>query len=249
MSEISGEQSNEPIEIINEPKEPLDEVELNVKKVIQDIHDNYHPQIYFLTATNAVGAGYTIREIYKKAYPNEPMPKFLFIDVSLARSEVVMEAAMGHEEDENDSFKKAVEETRKKLSRYNKDENISNGNIAVIDEYGAKGQGHSLATAEMAIKKAMDDSGFKGEVVGGGFGDYQRRFYAYLMRGKQAGEDFYKIRMVNNKMIKNPWEWEKNLPPMTERERARKNIKYLKELGIKIGEMIKKEEQEKVIKQ
>jgi hypothetical protein len=245
----SEEQPIEPVEIINERpnnkefEEPLNKVELNVKKVIQELHDNYHPVIYFLTTTSAVGAGYTIREIYRTAYPDERMPKMLFIDPS--------KAGELEKRGDNSLTINLSKETENKLLKYKEDKNIVNGNIALIDEWGSSGRGTSLSTAKVAIDMAMQKLGFMGKIVSGGFRDDDRSFYAYLIRERRridaeennGQDDFYRIDLATNRPVKPPWN--KSGVAITERERADKNVKRLKELGIKIGEMIKKEEGEK----
>jgi F0F1-type ATP synthase assembly protein I len=56
-----------------------DPIKTNNKKVIKNIHD-YHPDYIFLTESTSILPGYEIKEAWRRAYPNEPLPKFYRID-------------------------------------------------------------------------------------------------------------------------------------------------------------------------
>ena len=227
-----------------------------VKKTIKEMHDKFHPQIYFLTQSSATGAGYTIKEIYKEAWPDEPMPKIAFIDAKDTKLE--MRYNENFKTNEDLSLKELVRKTKAQLSKYK-----VNGNIAVIDEFEGEAPGHntneivhlkskSLEASRIAIEEAEKELGLNGKVVEGGFGDGFRKFHGYWIRPDGTGIDGRSDtpRLATRGGIK------PRLDPYVSKvlyengeekefERASENVKRLKELGREIGEEIREEKQKK----
>ncbi len=52
-----------------------------MRERLKQMHDKYHPQAIFVTQTSATLYGWTIKELWKKAWPNEKVPKVFTIDV------------------------------------------------------------------------------------------------------------------------------------------------------------------------
>ena len=48
---------------------------------LKSLHDQYRPQAIFMTQTSSVAFGYAIKELWRKAWPDEKQPAFLTIDV------------------------------------------------------------------------------------------------------------------------------------------------------------------------
>lgn len=58
--------------------------ETALRKVLNRVHES-KPKVIFLTQTSSIPYGFALKEAYKHAYPDEPQPKFLTIDVKPAR--------------------------------------------------------------------------------------------------------------------------------------------------------------------
>jgi len=63
------------------PEAPLDSTENMLKERIKFLHEKYKPEVFFVTQTSSVLLGWTIKEAYKAAWPDEDVPKFFTIDV------------------------------------------------------------------------------------------------------------------------------------------------------------------------
>ena len=94
----------------------------SLERRIRDLHDNFKPDAVFMTQTSATLFGWTIKEAWKKAWPDERPPKILTIDPHflVSPNEKDFEKYRGR-------FEQVVERTRKKLGPGLR-------RIAVIDE-------------------------------------------------------------------------------------------------------------------
>lgn len=83
-----------------------------VKKDLVKLHD-YNPMYVFLTETSALAEGYAIKEAWRTAYPNDPLPKFYRVD---PRTLIAMQKEMeeGRETPEVQKDREALENFFKK---------------------------------------------------------------------------------------------------------------------------------------
>jgi hypothetical protein len=99
---------------------------------LKEIHDTYHPSAIIVTQTSGTPSGWVLKEAYKTAYPNEPTPKILTIDVKGVRD--------ADSQRRMEKFDKVVQEMKRKLKKVN-----SKGNIVVVDEASSLGENGDLA--------------------------------------------------------------------------------------------------------
>lgn len=52
-----------------------------MRERLVEMHDKYHPQAIFVTQTSATLYGWTIKELWKKVWPNEKVPKIFTINI------------------------------------------------------------------------------------------------------------------------------------------------------------------------
>lgn len=96
---------------------------------IREMHDKYHPEIIIVTQTKATPLGWSIKEAYKTAYPNEEIPRILTIDVKNIVHQGGPNPHGKFEFTPKEEFERGVKSMQKKLKRIGK-----KGNIVVIDE-------------------------------------------------------------------------------------------------------------------
>ncbi|MEK7653593.1 MAG: hypothetical protein AAB358_03890 [Patescibacteria group bacterium] len=60
----------------------VEHVDKRLKKLIEELHDRYHPEAIFMTQTSATLLGWSIKEAWKNAWPNEKVPIILTINVN-----------------------------------------------------------------------------------------------------------------------------------------------------------------------
>jgi len=114
-----------------------------LKERIKELHDKYHPEAIFMTQTSSILYGYELKELWKKAWPNEEQPKFLTINtMPLNRHEgeqigeeskkyqgLYYRLEFGLANPNWPEYKSLEKNVKVKLAMYN-----VQGNIAIIDE-------------------------------------------------------------------------------------------------------------------
>ena len=105
----------------------------NLAETIEAIH-RLKPLVVLLTATSAIGPGFAIKEGYKKAYPNEKEPYFLFADPRIHHENF---------RDKPEIKRKIINERIKKIDKFIKrhSDNPHNARIIVYDKYGHQNKG------------------------------------------------------------------------------------------------------------
>jgi len=54
---------------------------MELERRIIELHDKYHPEVIFVTQTSGILKGYSLKEAWKKTWPNEKPPKFLTLNI------------------------------------------------------------------------------------------------------------------------------------------------------------------------
>ena len=52
-----------------------------IREQLREMHDEFHPEAIFMTQTSSTLYGWTIKEMWKKAWPDEKVPKIFTVDI------------------------------------------------------------------------------------------------------------------------------------------------------------------------
>lgn len=231
----------------------------NIKKQVKYLHDNYHPQIFFLTQTSAPVFGYMIREIYRTAWPDEAIPKMLTINVKAMRkskhSPTWEEGLNGTKRrdffegkfDHSKYFTQIVKDVEEKVRTYAAKPaiDLNEGGITILDErvvFDSTGV-HTYDIADRAVRIALANLKIHTKVVTAGLGSGGSGIDQNFRGGSYWGiiNDSYdnpnpetpRIRRFHLVRDKN------------ELDKSRKRIRRFKEIGEMVGEELRAEREAK----